>query len=322
MDRDNRWERVEKAYRALALGEGGTAESAALGVKASYAAGLTDEFVLPFCVAASSFGGIKEEDGAIFYNFRADRAREISRALALPDFAAFPRPASLRPENYVCMTEYDAAFPFPAAFLPEDIKETLGEVLAGCGLRQLRIAETEKYAHVTFFFNGGVETPNKGEDRALVPSPKVATYDLKPEMSAPLVTEKALEMIGRGIYDVIIINYANSDMVGHTGVLEAAIEAVETVDGCVGALVEATLAQGGVACVTADHGNAEKMREDDGIEPHTAHTTNQVPFILVGGDYKGTKLREGILADIAPTLLQIMGIGKPAQMTGESLIEK
>jgi 2,3-bisphosphoglycerate-independent phosphoglycerate mutase len=283
---------------------------------------LTDEFVLPFCVAASSFGGIKAEDGIIFYNFRADRAREITRALALRDFAAFPRPEGLLPENYVCMTEYDATFRLPVAFSPEDIKETLGEVIAACGLRQLRIAESEKYAHVTFFFNGGVEAPNKGEDRVLVPSPKVATYDLKPEMSAPAVTEKALELIGQGIYDLVIINYANSDMVGHTGVLEAAIKAVETVDASVGALVQAALERGGVACVTADHGNAEQMREADGLEPHTAHTTNQVPFILAGDEYKGVKLREGILADIAPTVLQIMGIDKPAQMSGESLIVK
>ncbi|MDR2006385.1 MAG: 2,3-bisphosphoglycerate-independent phosphoglycerate mutase [Acidaminococcales bacterium] len=320
MDRDNRWERVEKAYRALALCEGGTAESASIGVKASYAAQLTDEFVLPFLIGGSSFGGIKADDGVIFYNFRADRAREITRALALPDFSAFPRPEGVLPGNYVCMTEYDATFPFPVAFSPENIKETLGEVLAGCGLRQLRLAETEKYAHVTFFFNGGVETPSKGEDRVLVPSPKVATYDLKPEMSAPLVTEKALELIGRDLYDVIIINYANSDMVGHTGVLEAAVRAVETVDKCVGALVGSVVAKGGVACITADHGNAEQMREADGIEPHTAHTTNKVPFILAGGGYKGVKLREGILADIAPTMLQIMGLAKPAQMTGESLI--
>lgn len=322
MDRDNRWERVERAYRTLALGEGERAKSAVSGVKASYAAGLTDEFVLPFCVAASSFGGMKAEDGVIFYNFRADRAREITHAIALANFTAFPRPDGLLPKNYVCMTEYDATFRLPVAFSPEEIKETLGEVIAARGLRQLRIAETEKYAHVTFFFNGGAETPNKGEDRALIPSPKVATYDLKPEMSAPAVTEKALEMIRREIYDIIIINYANSDMVGHTGVLDAAIKAVEAVDASVGAVVRAALDRGGVACVSADHGNAEQMREDDGIEPHTAHTTNKVPFILAGGEYKGAKLREGILADIAPTVLQIMGIDKPAQMSGSSLIVK
>jgi 2,3-bisphosphoglycerate-independent phosphoglycerate mutase len=220
------------------------------------------------------------------------------------------------------MTEYDATFLLPVAFPPENIEETLGEILASNGLRQLRIAETEKYAHVTFFFNGGVEKPNKGEDRVLIPSPKVATYDLKPEMSALEVTDKVLALIKEKIYDVIIMNYANSDMVGHTGVLEAAVKAVETIDGCVGAVTRAVLEQGGVACITADHGNAEQMREDDGIEPHTAHTTNKVPFILVGDEYRNVKLREGILADIAPTLLQIIGVDKPAAMAGSSLIVK
>jgi 2,3-bisphosphoglycerate-independent phosphoglycerate mutase len=322
MDRDNRWERVEKAYRLLVAREGGRADSAAAGVKASYAARVTDEFVLPFTVSASSDTGIAEEDGVIFFNFRADRARELTRALSLPDFTAFDRPKKTRPVNFVCLTEYDATFGLPAAFAPEDIKDTLGEVFARRGLRQLRTAETEKYAHVTFFFNGGVEPPNENEDRVLVPSPKVATYDLKPDMSAREVTDKTLELIEKDVYDVIVMNYANTDMVGHTGILTAAVTAAEAVDECIGRVVKAVLAADGAVCLTADHGNAELMCEEDTGAPHTAHTTNPVPFLLVGRRWQTARLRPGKLADIAPTILDIMGLDKPQSMTGDSLIIK
>ena len=323
MDRDNRWERVEKAYRALVMREGVESPSAAECVKESYTAHVTDEFVLPACISSSSDKGIAAKDGVICFNFRADRVREITRALVLPEFTAFVRPADRRVVNYVCLTEYDATFNLPTAFSPEELNDTLGEILARRGLRQLRIAETEKYAHVTFFFNGGVETPEINEDRVLIPSPKVATYDLQPEMSALKVTEEVLGLLDKDIYDVVIMNYANTDMVGHTGVFEAAVKAIETVDGCLGRVVDAVLAKDGVVCLTADHGNAEQMREDDGIKPHTAHTTNQVPFVLIGKDYQNVKLRsDGILADIAPTILEIMGITKPDSMTGASLIQK
>lgn len=317
MDRDKRWERVERAYKALVLGEGGKAASAAAGVEASYAAGVTDEFVEPFTVDGVD-GKITAGDGVIFFNFRPDRAREITRALHDEDFPYFARPEGARPVNYVCMTQYDATITAPVAFPPEEIKDTLGEVLAQHGLHQLRIAETEKYAHVTFFFNGGVEAPNANEERILIPSPKVATYDLQPEMSAEEVTQALLAELDKDKFDAIILNFANPDMVGHTGVLSAAITAMEKVDDCAGRIVRKVLSLGGSVCITADHGNLEKMAESDG-SPNTAHTTNPVPFILVSEEQH--KLHNGILADIAPTLLQLLNIKQPAAMTGKTLID-
>ena len=317
MDRDKRWERVERAYKALVLGEGGKAASAAAGVEASYAAGVTDEFVEPFTVDGVD-GKITAGDGVIFFNFRPDRAREITRALHDEDFPYFVRPEGARPVNYVCMTQYDATITAPVAFPPEEIKDTLGEVLAQHGLHQLRIAETEKYAHVTFFFNGGVEAPNTNEERILIPSPKVATYDLQPEMSAEEVTQALLAELDKDKFDAVILNFANPDMVGHTGVLSAAITAMEKVDDCAGRIVRKVLSLGGSVCITADHGNLEKMAESDG-SPNTAHTTNPVPFILVSEEQH--KLHNGILADIAPTLLQLLDIKQPAAMTGKTLID-
>ena len=317
MDRDKRWERVERAYKALVLGEGGKAASAAAGVEASYAAGVTDEFVEPFTVDGVD-GKITAGDGVIFFNFRPDRAREITRALHDEDFPYFARPEGARPVNYVCMTQYDATITAPVAFPPEEIKDTLGEVLAQHGLHQLRIAETEKYAHVTFFFNGGVEAPNANEERILIPSPKVATYDLQPEMSAEEVTQALLAELDKDKFDAVILNFANPDMVGHTGVLSAAITAMEKVDDCAGRIVRKVLSLGGSVCITADHGNLEKMAESDG-SPNTAHTTNPVPFILVSKEQH--KLHNGILADIAPTLLQLLNIRQPAAMTGKTLID-
>lgn len=317
MDRDKRWERVERAYKALVLGEGAHAASAAAGVEASYAAGVTDEFVEPFTVDDAD-GKITAGDGVIFFNFRPDRAREITRALHDEDFPYFVRPEGARPVNYVCMTQYDATITAPVAFHPEEIKDTLGEVLAQHGLYQLRIAETEKYAHVTFFFNGGVEAPNANEERILIPSPKVATYDLQPEMSAEEVTQALLAELDKDKFDAIILNFANPDMVGHTGVLSAAITAMEKVDDCAGRIVRKVLSLGGSVCITADHGNLEKMAESDG-SPNTAHTTNPVPFILVSKEQH--KLHNGILADIAPTLLQLLNIKQPAAMTGKTLID-
>lgn len=317
MDRDKRWERVERAYKALVLGEGGKAASAAAGIEASYAAGVTDEFVEPFTVDGVD-GKITAGDGVIFFNFRPDRAREITRALHDEDFPYFARPEGVRPVNYVCMTQYDATITAPVAFPPEEIKDTLGEVLAQHGLHQLRIAETEKYAHVTFFFNGGVEAPNVNEERILIPSPKVATYDLQPEMSAEEVTQALLTELDKDKFDAVILNFANPDMVGHTGVLSAAITAMEKVDDCAGRIVRKVLSLGGSVCITADHGNLEKMAESDG-SPNTAHTTNPVPFILVSKEQY--KLHNGILADIAPTLLQLLNIKQPAAMTGKTLID-
>jgi 2,3-bisphosphoglycerate-independent phosphoglycerate mutase len=312
MDRDNRWDRIEKAYRALISSEGMTAKSASDAVQNAYARGETDEFVLPTVV--NDHIPIADDDSVIFFNFRPDRARQITRAFVDDDFNHFKR-RKLGNLCFVCMTEYDATIDAPVAFAPEEIKNTLGEVLSKHGLTQLRIAETEKYAHVTFFFNGGVETPNPGEDRCLIPSPKVATYDLKPEMSAHEVTDAVIERIGS--YDVIILNYANCDMVGHTGIFDAAVQAVETVDTCVGRVIDAVLKVGGSAIITADHGNAEKMVAEDGT-PYTAHTTNPVPLILVTDPM--VCVRDGKLADIAPTMLEMLGVPKPAGMTGESVI--
>ena len=322
MDRDNRWERVSKAYAAMVYGEGIQNADPVAAVKASYETideegkALTDEFVLPTVCAENA--GIADGDSIVFYNFRPDRAREITRTFVDPDFDGFVRQGGKKDVYFVCMTQYDATMPnVHVAFRPQTLENTLGEYLAKQGLTQLRIAETEKYAHVTFFFNGGVEKVSDGEDRELIASPKVATYDLQPEMSAPEVADKAVEKILSGKYDVIILNFANCDMVGHTGIFDAAVEAVETVDACVGKVVAAVEKMGGKTLITADHGNADCMMEKDG-SPFTAHTTNLVPFVVVGED---CTLREGgKLCDIAPTMLKLLGLPQPAEMTGESII--
>ena len=313
MDRDKRWERLQMAYDAMVYGEGVQNPDPVAAVAQSYENGVTDEFVEP--VVCDSEGTISNNDSIIFFNYRPDRAREITRAMVDPEFDGFPR--EFFPTTYVCNTEYDASMPNVLVAWPRiAVKNGLGEYLSSLGLTQLRIAETEKYAHVTFFFNGGVETQYPGEDRVLVASPKVATYDLQPEMSAYEVCDKGVERIISGAYDVVILNFANCDMVGHTGVLPAAIKAVETVDECVGRVVDATMEMGGIAMITADHGNAEVMLQPDG-SPMTAHTTNRVPFILCGA---GTELREGRLADIAPTILDVMGLACPPEMDGKTLI--
>lgn len=322
MDRDNRWERVGKAYAAMVYGEGIQADDPVAAIKASYeqkdeeGKNITDEFVIPTVCCAD--GKIQANDSVIFFNFRPDRAREITRTLVDPDFTGFERRNGCFPLYYVCMTQYDATMPnVDVAFKPESLDDTLGEYLAKNDMTQLRIAETEKYAHVTFFFNGGVETVFPGEDRVLIPSPKVATYDLKPEMSAYEVTDAVVERVESGKYDVVIINYANCDMVGHTGIFDAAVKAVEAVDYGVGKLSEAVKKVGGAMLITADHGNADKMYEEDG-SPFTAHTTNPVPFIVFNHP---CKLREGgRLCDIAPTMLKLLGLKQPEKMTGESLI--
>ena len=314
MDRDKRWDRLEMAYDAMVYGRGIMNEDPVDAVARSYANNVTDEFVEP--VVCDENGVIGDNDSIIFFNFRPDRAREITRVFVDPDFDGFNR--EFFPLTYVCTTEYDATMPnVLVAFPRQRVANGLGEYLSSAGLTQLRIAETEKYAHVTFFFNGGVEDVFAGEDRVLVASPKVATYDLQPEMSAIEVADKCVERIESGEYDVIILNFANCDMVGHTGVYDAAVKAVETVDECVGRVVKATRDMGGIAMITADHGNAEEMSKEDG-SPMTAHTTNLVPFILVGAD---VKLHEGRLADIAPTILDIMGLACPEEMTGKSLID-
>lgn len=317
MDRDNNWDRVEKTYAAMVYGEGEKADCPVCAVKNSYDKGVTDEFVVPVVVEGGA--QVKPNDSIIFFNFRPDRAREITRTFVDPEFKGFERKNGFFPVNFVCMTQYDATMPnVDVAFKPQTLKNTLGEYVSNKGMTQLRIAETEKYAHVTFFFNGGVEKQYEGEDRILVKSPAVATYDLQPEMSAYEVTDKLVPAIESGKYDMIILNYANCDMVGHTGVFEAAVKAVEAVDTCVGRVVEAIKKMGGVALITADHGNADKMVDADG-SPFTAHTTNPVPFCVVGYD---CQLREGgRLADIAPTMLQIMGLEQPEEMDGVSLIK-
>ena len=316
MDRDNRWERVEKAYAAMVYGEGEQAECPLCAMQNSYDKEVTDEFVVPTVVKGAE--PISEGDSVIFYNFRPDRAREITRTLVDPDFTGFERKKGFFPLTYVCMTQYDATMPnVEVAYKPESLVNTFGEYISNKGLTQLRIAETEKYAHVTFFFNGGVEKQYPGEDRILVKSPSVATYDLQPEMSAYEVTDKMVEAVKSGKYDALILNYANCDVVGHTGVFEAAVKAVEAVDTCVGRVVEAVKEMGGCVLLTADHGNADKMVDEDG-EPFTAHTTNPVPFCVINHP---CKLREGgRLADIAPTMLKILGLEQPKEMTGESLI--
>ena len=318
MDRDNRWERVKLAYDAIVNGDGNKGPDPVAVMQKSYDAGVTDEFIVPTVVTEGA--GIKAGDSVIFFNFRPDRARELTRTLVDPDFAGFEREKGFFPLTYICMTQYDATMPnVEVAYRPESLANTLGEYLSRLGKTQLRIAETEKYAHVTFFFNGGVEAPYEGEDRVLIPSPKVATYDLQPEMSAYAVTDEAVRRIESGRYDVIILNYANCDMVGHTGVFEAAVKAVEAVDTCLGRLLAALEKAGGRAFLTADHGNADQMADENGA-PFTAHTTNPVPFVAIG--FGDVKLRSGgRLADIAPTMLQAMGLPQPEEMTGRSLLE-
>ena len=318
MDRDNRWDRVKEGYDMMYAGVGTHYATAAEVTEKSYAAGVTDEFIRASVVG--DYKGVCDGDSVIFFNFRSDRAREITRAAVYPDFDKFERAGGYKKVFYVCMTQYDATIEHVViAFPPRHLANTLGEYLAKQGKTQVRTAETEKYAHVTFFFNGGVEEPNKNETRILVPSPKVPTYDMQPEMSAPEVCERALSVIGKT--DVLIMNYANCDMVGHTGVFDAAVKAVRTVDECVGKVVDAVLATGGTALVFADHGNAEQMSFDDG-SPCTSHTTNPVPFIVCGDDYIGCRLASGgALCDVAPTLLHTMGLAQPAEMTGKCLIE-
>ena len=315
MDRDKRWDRVQRAYDAIALGEGIFEEDPAAAVQKSYDSGVTDEFMEP--VVCAKGAQVRDNDSIIFYNFRPDRAREITRCFVDEDFQDVERKKGFVPVDFVCTTEYDATMPnVTVAYPRQKLENIFGEYISKLGLTQLRIAETEKYAHVTFFFNGGVETVFPGEDRVLIASPKVATYDLQPEMSAYQVTEEAVKRIESGAYDVIILNFANCDMVGHTGVYEAACRAVTAVDECVGRVVEATSRMGGVSLITADHGNAERMADEDG-EPFTAHTTNLVPFYIVGAS---VRLRDGRLADIAPTMLDLMGLEKPREMDGETLI--
>ena len=321
MDRDKRWDRVEKGYKALVYGEGEKATSAISAIEASYQKEVFDEFVEPtvICNGDEPIATINNNDSVIFFNFRPDRAREITRSLVDPEFDGFEvKPLDL---YYVCFTQYDETIPnVQVAFKPEALVNTFGEYVSKKGLTQLRIAETEKYAHVTFFFNGGAEKQYKGEDRILIPSPKVQTYDLKPEMSAIEVTDKVVKAINSDKYNCIILNYANPDMVGHTGNLEATIKAIETIDGCVERVVKAMEEKQGVILMTADHGNAEQMIDYKTGEPHTAHTTNPVPLVLIG--MQGVKLKEGKLADLAPTMLNIIGLEKPDEMTGENLIEK
>ena len=325
MDRDNRFERVERAYAALVYGEGFTAESGHEAMEKSYARGDSDEFVQPTVILKNGkpVATVQPDDSIIFFNFRPDRARELTRAFLFADFDGFERKKGFFPLTYVSMTQYDKTFEdkLSVAFKPETLQNTLGQYLAKLHKTQLRIAETEKYAHVTFFFNGGVEAPNPLEDRCLIPSPKVATYDLKPEMSAYEVTEEAVKRIDSGKYDVMILNFANPDMVGHTGVMEAAVKAVHAVDACLEKVVDAILRQGGRCIITADHGNCEYMWDEKQNAPFTAHTTNPVPCVLVDDTRKNVKLRsDGRLSDLSPTLLDLMGVEKPAEMTGNTLI--
>ncbi|MEZ4485609.1 MAG: 2,3-bisphosphoglycerate-independent phosphoglycerate mutase [Syntrophotaleaceae bacterium] len=323
MDRDNRWERVERAYRAMTEGAGERFANSAEAIEQAYGAGQTDEFVPPCVIEHNgALSTVDDGDGLIFFNFRADRAREITRTFTDCRFEGFARQNSPSLAGFVCLTEYDETFALPVAFPSQSYPAILGEVVAAAGLRQLRIAETEKYAHVTFFFNGGDETPFAGEDRVLIPSPQeVATYDQKPAMSAPQVTEEMLARVASGRYDLIVLNFANPDMVGHTGIMAAAVEAMETVDGCVGQVVDAVLAAGGSLLVTSDHGNCEQMSAADG-SPHTAHTANPVPLILVDPELRQARLRHGKLADIAPTLLDLLNLDQPPEMTGHSLLQR
>ncbi len=319
MDRDNRWERVQLAYDAIVPGKGLASPDAGSAVRAAYKRGENDEFVKPTVILDGNHptATIQDNDAVIFFNFRPDRARELTRALTMQDFSGFERQKELN-LYFVCMTQYDETFDLPIAFPPAHIDNTLTEYLSKNGKKQLHIAETEKYAHVTFFFNGGVEKPCKGEDRILIHSPDVATYDLKPEMSAYEVTDAVVEKIVSGGYDVIILNYANPDMVGHTGVMDAAVTAVEVVDECLGRVVRAVEDMGGVAVITADHGNSEQMIYYEDKSPHTTHTTNRVPLVFVSG--MDVELRDGMFADIATTMLEILHLDVPPQMTGQSLL--
>ena len=318
MDRDNRWERVEQAYKLVFLGEGTYTDDPVAAVKNEYTAKKTDEFMPALVCLKEPRPLIAEGDGILFFNFRGDRARQLSQVVLHDDFKGFSR--AYHPKvSYLMMTQYDATFDAPVMFPPQSMEHLLGQVVAAAGKHQLRMAETEKYPHVTYFFNGGVETPNPGEDRAMVPSPKVATYDLQPEMSAIPLTDEVLKRLDTGTYDLLILNYANPDMVGHTGMVEAAIKAVETVDACLKRVVEKVLALGGACLITADHGNCEREINDDGT-PNTAHTTNLVHFIYAGPDHEKAELEDGILADVAPTLLYLLDLPKPPEMTGHSLV--
>lgn len=319
MDRDNAWDRVEKAYNAMVMGEGNTADDPVSAIKKSYDDGVTDEFIVPTVIDKD--GMIKEGDSVIMFNFRPDRARQITRTFVDPMFDGFVRKKGYFNLNFVCMAQYDAQMPnVTVAYPPEQLNMTFGEYVSKLGMTQLRIAETQKYAHVTFFFNGGEERQFEGEDRILIKSPDVATFDMKPEMSAPEVCEAVCKAIDEDKYDVIILNYANCDMVGHTGIMEAAVQAVEAVDTCVGKTVEKILEKGGKAIITADHGNADCLIDPETKDVFTAHTTNPVPMIVIGeGD---VKVKDGKLCDLCPTMLDMMGVEKPSEMTGESLIER
>lgn len=323
MDRDKRWDRVRKGYDTLVCGRGENAASAKEAVENAYARGETDEFVLPTVLldGGKPIATVRSEDSFIFYNFRADRARQITKAFTFADFDGWRREEFIKP-HFVQMTEYEDDIPAPVAFPPHHLKNNLGTMASRAGKKQLRIAETEKYAHVTFFFSSGREDEYEGEDRCLIPSPKVATYDLQPEMSAYKVTEEVLSRIDSGRYDLFVLNFANPDMVGHTGVLEAAVKAVEVVDGCVGRVVEAMLAKSGTVLVTADHGNCELMIDPETGGPHTAHTTSPVHFVLVNDDCRNAKLLDenAILADVAPTLMHFLGLEVPPEMTGRCLL--
>ncbi len=325
MDRDKRWDRVQKAFALYTQGKGTAASDPVAAVEAAYRRDETDEFVQPLFLVGENeepLAAVKDKDAVIFFNFRADRAREITRAFTDTAFTEFERPSRPDLSAYVCMTQYDEQFTLPVAYSPVHLENILGQIISARGLAQLRIAETEKYAHVTYFFNGGEERPFENEDRCLIPSPRdIPTYDFKPEMSAPAITEEVLQRIDANRYDLIVLNFANMDMVGHTGILDAAVTACRTVDSCVSRIVARVLAKQGTVIVTADHGNAEKMVDADG-NPHTAHTLNPVRLILVDDNRKSARLHEGRLADIAPTILDILGIEQPAEMTGRSLIKK
>ncbi len=321
MDRDKRWERVERAYRLLVRGEGSRFDSALAAIHASYEAGVTDEFVEPAVIGEQGSGRLEDGDGVLLFNYRADRMREITDALVQQGFAGFERGASAPTVHAVSMTQYRDDIDIPVAFPPIDLSGIFPELVSAAGLRQERIAETEKYAHVTYFFSGGREAPYEGETRTLLQSPKVATYDLAPQMSARGVTDAILSSLGKGETDVYVVNFANADMVGHTGIYEAALKAVETVDGCLQEIVPAVLARGGTVAITADHGNSEQLWDPSTDQPHTAHTLNKVPFVLIGDGVRGARMREhGVLADVAPTLLEIMGLELHPLMDGTSLV--